>query len=261
MKKETKSTEVAKKSTQELANIAYETDAGMGFDNMGAQDVALPFYVILQSGSPQLKRGEAQVEGATEGDIFNTVTAEIFKPDKGILVVPCAYVRAYVEWVLRENGGGFVTQHPNESILTHTKKDEKGRDVLPNGNVVVTTAYYFILAITPAGYNQGMVSMTSTQLKKARKWNSIMTSIKMTGANGQKFTPPMFSHIYKLTTIPEHNEKGAWSGWQIELAEVVVDPAIYTTAKSFAEMVRAGQMNIVPPQEEPLHDDGESVPF
>ena len=39
--------------------------------------------------------------------------------------------------------------------------------------------------------------MKSTQLKVSRKWNSMMMGIKMQGKNGL-FTPPTYSHIYKL---------------------------------------------------------------
>ncbi len=242
------------------ATINYQGDAGVGFENVGINDMAVPFLIILQSGSPQVKRGEQQIEDAEEGDIFNTITNELYGSDIGIFVIPCAYQKAWVEWRPRESGGGFVKQHISEDILRNTKKNEQGRDVLPDGNVIVATAYHFVLLIdrTTKDYSQAVISMTSTQLKKSRKWNSLMATLKMTGPNG-KFVPPMFSHIYKLTTIPEQNEFGAWSGWHVELTEPVVDVDFYNAAKEFALAVKAGRIAVTAP---PTTDTSESdVPF
>ena len=39
-----------------------------------------------------------------------------------------------------------------------------------------------------------LVAMKSTQLKKSRKWNSMVSSRSMQGKNGT-FIPPRFSHM------------------------------------------------------------------
>lgn len=237
---------------------AFEQDQGAGVDFSPA-DMAIPFLVILQSGSPQVKRGDQQIEGASEGDIYNTVTNELYGPDDGIHVIPCGFQKAYVEWRDRESGGGFVAQHFNESILSSTKKDDKGRDILPNGNVIVTTAYHFVILVTgPGSWEKAVISMSSTQLKKSRKWNSLIAGIKMQGKKGP-FTPPMFSHIYHLTTTPEKNEKGQWSGWSIRIERVIDDPQLYAEAKLFNEQVKAGKVvTAAPPSQE---TDTGDVPF
>jgi hypothetical protein len=228
-----------------------EDDAGAGFENISANDLAIPFIVILQSGSPQLKRGEQKIEGASEGDIFNTVTGEFWNGSEGIYVVPCTYKKSYVEWTPREQGGGFVKQHDSEEILANATKNDQGRDVLPNGNVIVPTAYHYILVVDPTSgdYHESVLSMTSTQLKKSRKWNSIMAGLKMTRKDGTKFTPPMFSHMYRLTTDPESNELGAWSGWKVELYSQVATIDIYNAAKKFAADINKGIIKeATPPQ-------------
>jgi hypothetical protein len=58
-----------------------------------------------------------------------------------------------------------------------------------------------------------LITMKSTQLKKSRKWNSMMMSTKLMGKNGP-YTPPMYSHLYRLTTQAESNDKGKWYGWK-----------------------------------------------
>ena len=44
--------------------------------------------------------------------------------------------------------------------------------------------------------------MKSTQLKKSRRWNSMMLNLKIQGSKGP-FTPPSYSHIYKLKVVKE----------------------------------------------------------
>ena len=233
-----------------VSAVDFEGDAGVGFENMTSNDMAIPFLVILQSGSPQLKRGESKIEGASEGDIFNTVTGDFYSGLEGIFVIPCTYKKAYVEWTPRDAGGGFVRQHDDASIMNEASKDATGKDVLPNGHIIVPTAYHYVLITDPitGGYNEGVISMTSTQLKKSRKWNSIMNGLKMTKKDGTKFTPPMFSHMYKLTTDPESNELGAWSGWHIDIYSQVPTLELYNAAKKFAKDINDGIIKEATPQ-------------
>jgi hypothetical protein len=239
-----------------------EQDAGAGFEDMGMQDVAVPFLMILQSGSPQLKMGEQKIEGANEGDIYNSVTQEIFKGKEGVHVIPCFYKKSFVEWRPRESGGGFVTAYDDDAILAQTTKNAKGQDQLANGNIIVTTAYYYVLLVNVAtgGSYRAVISMSSTQLKKSRRWNSLMQSIKVPGKTGVLFTPPMFSHIYHLTTVPEKNEKGAWAGWQIENAGLIPNSraSLYADAKAYGSEARQGLVKEATPVEEPPMDDNPS---
>jgi hypothetical protein len=85
--------------------------------------------------------------------------------------------------------------------------------------------------------------MKSTQLKISRKWNSMMASIKMKGANGL-FTPASFSHIYKLRTVQQSNDKGTWFGWEVSKVGPVEDSSLYQQAKSFAESVSRGDIKV-----------------
>jgi hypothetical protein len=88
-----------------------------------------------------------------------------------------------------------------------------------------------------------LIVMKSTQLKKSRKWNSMMQSVKMTGKNGL-FTPPMYSQIYRLTTTAESNDKGKWFGWEIERTGPVESNDIYMACKQFAQSVSAGDVKV-----------------
>ena len=81
---------VAKKENTELSVLdmsMFEADAGAGNENMGQEDLALPFLKILSGLDPILDQNEE----ARKGDIYNTVTGQIYKGKDGIQVVPCAY--------------------------------------------------------------------------------------------------------------------------------------------------------------------------
>ena len=108
--KETPKTEVATVSNSLPATMdasMLAADAGLGRESMSITDMALPYLLILQSLSPQVKKSSPQrVDGAEEGDIFNTVTQELFASEDGINVIPCAFQKAWVEWAPRDSGGG-----------------------------------------------------------------------------------------------------------------------------------------------------------
>ena len=46
--------------------------------------------------------------------------------------------------------------------------------------------------------------------------------LKMQGKNGL-FTPPTYSHIYKLSTVQMSNDKGTWFGWDVSKVGPVED--------------------------------------
>jgi hypothetical protein len=77
-----------------------------------------------------------------------------------------------------------------------------------------------------------LISMSSSQGKISRKWNAMMMSITMDGKNGP-YTPPSFSHTYKLNTVLNSGKGNQWYGYNIAKVGPVSDPAIYERAKQF----------------------------
>lgn len=207
-------------------------DAGAGFENVTAKDVTVPYLAILQSGSPQVKRGDpAQIPGAAEGDIFNTASKEVYKG--AIRVVPCAFQKRYVEWVDRDAGGGFVASHANVEVLSTATKDEKGRMKLPNGNNIVTTAYHYILVIRDDGsFYPAILAMSSTQLKKSGDWIGLMQGLKIKTSRGLQ-TPAMFAYSYQVKTNTQKNNFGTWQGWDISSPKMLESNDLYVMAKAF----------------------------
>ena len=235
--------QVAEKKTAGLPTNVFEEDAAKGLGNIGQQDLALPFLKILGQLSPEVnKRDGKYVEGAEPGMIFNSVSGDLYDGVKGIDVIPCFYKLEYIEWKDRGEGPGapVAIYDSSSDIMSKTKPDANYKDRLPNGNYIEKTASHFVI-VSGDSPSTALISMKSTQLKISRKWNSMMSGIKMKGANGM-FTPASFSHIYKLKTTQMQNDKGTWFGWEVNKVGPVTDKGLYDQAKSFSESISKGSV-------------------
>ena len=233
--------EVQTKKRNEISANMFEADAGQGL-NMTQEDLALPFLKVLGQLSPECNKRDAKhVEGAEPGMIINTVTNEIYDGVKGIDVVPVHYKRQYIEWQDRgESQGAPVKIYEAGDDLPSTTRDKFNKDRLANGNYLENTASHFVVIL---GNNPttALISMKATQLKVSRKWNSMMMGLKMQGKNGM-FTPPTYSHIYKLKTVQQSNDKGTWFGWDVSKVGPITDQGVYTIAKDFSNSVAKGNV-------------------
>ena len=235
--------QVAEKKSAGLPANMFEDDAAKGLGAIGQEDLALPFLKILGQLSPEVnKRDGKYVEGAEPGMIYNSVSGELYDGVKGINVIPCFYKLEYIEWKDRGEGlGAPVAIYDSSSdIMSKTKPDANYKDRLPNGNYIEKTASHFVI-VSGDSPSTALISMKSTQLKISRKWNSMMSGIKMKGANGM-FTPASFSHIYKLKTTQMSNDKGTWFGWEVSKVGPVTDKGLYDQAKAFSENISKGSV-------------------
>ena len=235
--------QVTEKKSAPLPANMFEDDAAKGLGAIGQEDLALPFLKILGQLSPEVnKRDGKYVEGAEPGMIYNSVSGELFDGVKGIDVIPCFYKLEYIEWKDRGEGlGAPVAIYDSSSdIMSKTTPDANYKDRLPNGNYIEKTASHFVI-VTGDSPSTALISMKSTQLKISRKWNSMMSGIKMKGANGM-FTPASFSHIYKLKTTQMSNDKGTWFGWEVSKVGPVTDKGLYDQAKGFSESISKGSV-------------------
>ena len=243
--------QVTKKEEGALAVNMFEADADKGSQNMGQDDLALPFLKVLGQLSPETnKRDGKYVEGAEPGMILNSVTNELYDGTKGIQVLPAFYERKYVEWQDRGEGKGApaAIHNADSDIVSTTTRDKSFKDRLPNGNYLENTANHFVVVLGKSPQS-ALISMKATQLKISRKWNSMMMGIKLQGKNGL-FTPPTYSHIYTLKTVQMSNDKGTWFGWDVSKVGPIEDKSVYESAKSFAEKVGKGAVQVKPETQE-----------
>ena len=236
---------VKKEEAGALAVNMFEADANQGAENMSQDDMALPFLKVLGQLSPEVNKVHAKyIKDAEPGMILNTVSGQCYDGAKGVDVLPVHYKRQLVEWQDRgASAGAPVAIHGAESdIMSKTTRDKSYKDRLPNGNYIDNTANHYVVVLGDSPQT-ALISMKATQLKISRKWNSIMMGIKLQGKNGL-FTPPTYSHIYKLKTVQMSNDKGTWFGWEVSKVGPIKDQGVYGIAKSFAEQVGKGAVEV-----------------
>lgn len=263
----TKENEVALKQNTAVGQVLdFSSDAGAGLEGADAKSFAIPFISLLQGLSPQCEPvKDGGIEGAKPGLFINSITNELFEE---ILVIPAAFRREFLRWAPRSSGGGFKGSFPAIDVdlnrvagmSTHdgmvmmdvpagqSAYDEKG---MPKYDILTDTRNHFVLAQNKAGgWFPALVSLSSTQIKKSKKWMSLIQGIELNKPDGSAFNPPSFSHIYKLSSVKEENAKGKWQGVQVELHGQVTDATVYARAKKFNQDAIAGQVETSPPAPE-----------
>ena len=212
----------------------YEGDAHAGFENVKTTSLALPILKLLQNGSGEAqKRNQNYVEGAEPGMFLNTVTKKTYEGATGIEVIPCHYKLEYQEWADFGTGSGRPENiYSADSDILSKTKNEMGKDRLDNGNYILTVGQHYVLIIDGNSTENALISMSSSQGKISRKWNSMMMSITLDGKDGP-YTPPSFSHKYKLTSVLNSGKGNQWYGYNVTKVGPVEEPALYERAKKF----------------------------
>ena len=231
-------------------------DAGSASDNMTSDDMLIPRLRILQSGSPVVKKSDgAYVKGAEEGMIFDNVSNQFFAGETGITVVPVSYRRTFIEW---SDDRKFIADHGVNctALLDRCTDDGRGGLRTPEGNSLVNTSEYFVYQIDKdGGYSPAMISMSSSGIKKAKKWNSMMNRLQIPHPSGKgTLNPAMFWTAYQITTVPESNDNGSWFNWEISMRfdaksggiiqNLDAGKDIYLEAREFKKKVQSGDVNI-----------------
>ncbi len=250
---------------EELAELGQEAqrNAGAG-TSQDREDNLMPFVVVLQDMSPQVKKREpTYIDGAEPGMILRT---DIKKLYKSLLFQPVVFDKKVVEWVPRDAGGGggkgFVATHdkmPADAI--NPTKDGK---VLKNawisektGHNYVETRYHYgnILdedtgAITPA-----VIGMSATGHSVSRSWMSLMNQFRVGGV-----IAPSWFRCYEIGTEERRNAQGNWFVFSVRDRGWVSKP-LREIGEALSKAVTSGEKVAAQP-----HDTGEAetdkeIPF
>lgn len=247
--------------------------AGAGYEDITAQDIALPFWRIAQGLTHQCQAGDPlYIPGLRPGHWFDTITGEYCDEFD---FVPCRFVTHYIEWG-PSVGDGMVANHGKDrSIFSQCIRDvEKGRWILPNdhqhaGNVVMPTPTWFgiIIATLRRGeeyvdenrrrqrhldqietglMRRAVLTLVGTAEKISRRWLADSASIflqrPLPNGTTERFQPPMYGMSYHIGSTSTKNNKGTWhlptigrAGWTRTLPNGI---AIFDEAKEFDLLAR-----------------------
>lgn len=237
----------------------YGQDAGKGFEDTDANDYRIPYVAIAQALTPAIDKDDpAHIPGLEKGMIFDNVDGSVYDE---ITIIPCKFDHAYIEWIPKAKGGGFVGRHElDTNIIAQTTRDDNNRDMLPNGNEIIDTRYLYVLIVTESGMKPAVISFARTGTKPIKTLMSMANNLRLQGPNGP-FQPPLYSHAYTLGTAQDQNKDGLkYYVWKIEgQPELVTDRGIATAAKELAEAITRGERGVV--EDDTANVDGDDTPF
>jgi len=261
--------EVATKKNAELStdlmdDILEFAGEGAAF---GADEMQIPFIRALQALSPQLNKKKPEyIDGAEQGDLFNTVTGQVWKGEEGVTIIPCYQVTKYLEFTPRDMGGGFRGEiSPTNPVLQQTTR-QGSKELLPTGNELVKSDQHYCLVLDGEGsFQPAMIDMKSTQLKVSRRWKTQIAMQKIKHPKtGQMITPPLFATEWKITTVEESNDQGSWFNPSVEKVGLVGERDLMLEAKAFRDSVAAGDAKAVAEESVPTSssvEQDDSIPF
>jgi len=241
----------------------FGNDLDQGFENVTQEDTSLPYVRILGQLSAEVNEGDGKyIEGAKPGMIYNNITNEIFDGKEGIKVVVSYYKRNFPEKSDKGDGNAITvaTHEPNSPII-QTGKRVGSKIMLPNGNYLEETAYYYVLMETNAGgMTPALITMKSSQLTVSKKWIAMMKLMQVDIGEGKVGRPPMHGVVYNLSSALQKNDKGSWYGWSVTQDRIMgqEDVALYKQAKGLKDTVSKGNVQTKAVAEEKAKD---STPY
>jgi len=241
----------------------FGNDLDQGFENVTQEDTSLPYVRILGQLSAEVNEGDGKyIEGAKPGMIYNNINNEIFDGKAGIKVVVCYYKRNFPEKSDKGDGNAITvaTHEPNSPII-QTGKRVGSKIMLPNGNYLEETAYYYVLMETNAGgMTPALITMKSSQLTVSKKWIAMMKLMQVDIGEGKVGRPPMHGVVYNLSSALQKNDKGSWYGWSVTQDRIMgqEDVALYKQAKGLKDNVSKGNVQTKAVAEEKAKD---STPY
>ena len=226
----------------------FEKHAGQGFGEVGADDLNTPRLQIIQALSPVLNKTKPEYHAdASAGDFLFTGNNSVIDGQEGFLFQPCWYDRNYVEWRLREDGGGLVSVHPADTELVYqAERDPQYRDILTKSDgsktqLVNTGNHYGLLHLNDTAY-RCVINMSGSQLKHSRSWNNMVVTQVVKGKKGT-FTPPSFAQLYRINIKEESNAKGTWFGFNVAMESLLTDAEQFNEGQTFADFCEEGGMS------------------
>lgn len=236
----------------EASDFDYGDDSGAGFENTKGTDLSIPFMNVLQSNSPDVQK--CQDGTIILGMFKNSVTGEYVKRS-GFNFLPVHKEEAFVEWIPRIKGGGFVKLHAPDSPevmkaiesnggrMPKKSADGKKIPIKIDDNELVETYYVYGLLLDETGSltnGFAVIAFTSTKIKPYRDWLTSMFMIR-----GR---PPMYAIRAHISTDIQTNESGTFANIKIAPFKdgnwvqslVGKSSALYAEGKAFQEMVING---------------------
>jgi hypothetical protein len=194
-----------------------------GLEEMDRSDFVLPRIAIAQTLSPALKKNKPQyIEHLEEGQMYNTVTKEIYGEDLFFIAVMFSKARILFEDI--NKGGGILCQSLNGingGQLCPASCDACDKSKFLEGNSPECNKFMnypgFVLA-KDKGSIRGMaaVSLKSTGVKIAKQWNSVIRLSNL----------PVYAKVYRVSVIEDSANNNDFWNYKIDPAGFTPEPLV-----------------------------------
>lgn len=244
-------TEVTKAGLSALAFPMEDflADAGAGLEEVGSEDIAVPYISIVQK---QSKVMDDKAFNGKPGMFIHTITKDLYDGQAGIDVIPCHFRRFWREITEDPKDPKFIDEHPaNWSVAKGATFDgELRRHICHDGTHANQIMRFYCLMVSPCETTQPVcLTFKGSQIRKAKNWNSMLSVMTMeVEANGkkQKVQAPTFMSLWNLKTVMESFDDKTWHGYELtsrgmlDPINVQIDAEVYLQARDFHAMVASG---------------------
>ena len=196
-------------------------------------------HADLQPLSPQLIKTDSKfIKGASAGDIFNTVTGQFWEGDEGVTIIPCAYEMKFLEFQLRESGGGFLGEiDPNNPTFVRRIgwvpmkccRRVTSWSVLPS-----SWSWLSARRCNPA--DDSRYEENPDEGCQAVEYSPCGYEADAPG-EGSVYSAHV-GYVWNLKTVQESNDKGSWFNYSISQLDIKVPSAAVQECKGLYEMFR-----------------------
>lgn len=222
--------------------------------NVGNKDILIPRLAVAQAGmSPQLKKNhELYIPELEEGDLFNTVTSEIY--GKTATVIPLFFSKNYIQFA----GGGVlkvVAMYNNADEVPEGGLEwgeEDGKRIPP---AVTEFKNRMCLIQTENGFWQPIVvSFKKGENKFSDQWNSQIKFARLADRL------PCFAHTYTVTSKTKTDGNKSWYVKVVSPSGFTPD-SIFTQAREYFEQLSKGGYTVDTTGIEPEGETQEGTNF
>jgi hypothetical protein len=230
-------------------------DAADFYEGIDQGAYSVPFLSVLQALSPAVQRGgPGYIANAQPGMILNTVTRKTM--DKvHVTVVRRSHSLCY--WTPRDKGGGFLREEEAhaDNMMTFSKivPDDKGRRINGKGEEVTEHRnFWCVLFAEESKTEPALISMSKSQLKVARDWNTnidvesakIEVPVKDGAGNVIRAKRPILhSGIWELGTILRTKNENTWFAWTVRFLALHSDRQTLQLVRDKVELAKS-QTNV-----------------
>ncbi len=202
-----------------------------GMEKVEQSDILLPRLNVCQALSPQKRKSHsAYIEGLLEGQLFNTVTQEIY--GESIEVIPLFFFKNRIKFNPIDMGGGIDCQSANGvdgGRLCHNCMSCQ-YSVWGNGAPAVSdvandppkcTMYHNFMCFIPSEMTPVAVTYKATGLKLSKQLLAVQRLTRL----------PMYARIYKVAVVTMKDGDNEWY-------EKKLIPVHYVDQEMYKEMER-----------------------